>query len=231
MPSSEQAAARRSLPVHTRPLTYWQCRRLIGWLKRFQGLVIHREKWGIYMQDAAPIEELLPGVDENERWRIIDREINRLVPLVSFALNRIYISTQVTLTDYASEVKEGQLAKKQINRTYSLIDNYFELPRGNRRQDCFRLLMQALERGVGGLEEEKRTAVRMAFSPISWLAWVVEIPIRVLERAGVPMEDASSKGVHAIGWVLRLGMFIVVAFVAAKLGLSVPWEKLFSFLK
>jgi hypothetical protein len=157
----------------------------------------------------------------------MEREINRLIPLVGSALDYIKISTTVTLSDYERDLATENLAMTKVNRTYDLIDDYFELPReGRQSQEFFRLLMQTLERGIGGFEEAMRAAVRRALSPISWLAWIVEIPVRILERAGVPMEDASSKGVHAIVWVLRLGMLIVVSFVATRLGLSIPWEKL-----
>jgi hypothetical protein len=88
-----------------------------------------------------------------------------------------------------------------------------------------------LERGIGGYEEMQRASVRRAFNPISWMAWIVGIPIRVLELAGVPMDDASSKGVSVIAWLLRLAMFVVVTFTAAKLGFSLPWDRLGAFLK
>jgi hypothetical protein len=215
-----------------RPPSYWQCRRAIAWLNRFQGLLIHREHNFIYSKDALPIEKLLPGVEEKDRWHVIDREINRLVPLVSDALHRIAIQTNVGLKSVEQDLASGVYGLKEVDQTYDLIVDYFQLPRdGRRRHDFFELLMQTLERGIGGYEALKRAGVRRALSPISWLAWIVEIPIRVLERAGVPMEDASSKGIQAIAWVLRLGMLVIVAFVAARLGFSIPWDKISAFLK
>jgi hypothetical protein len=185
----------------------------------------------MYMKDALPIEELLPEVDENDRWRVIEKEINRLVPLVSSVLDYVEIPTDVTLTDHDYDLVEGRTVRKKVKRSYDLIDHYFELPReGRQREEFFRLLMQTLERGIGGMEELQRVAVRRAFSPITWLAWIVEIPIKVLARAGVPMEDASSKGVQVVGWGLRLAMFAGLTFAATRLGFSVPWGEL-TFLK
>jgi hypothetical protein len=218
--------------IRQRPPTYWQCRRAIGWLKRFQGLLIHRERWGTYMDSAPPIEELLPGVRENDRPRVIDREINRLIPLVSSVLHYISIPTVVSQSDYEHDLTSEKLALKEVERNYDLVEHYFELPRqGRGRQQFFTLLMQTMERGIGGFEESRQAAIRRAFSPITWLAWVVEIPIKVLERAGVPMEDASSKGVQVIAWILRLGMVGLVALIGAKLGISVPWERAIAFFK
>lgn len=192
--------------------------------------MLHRERWGLYLPAALPIEELLPGVEENDRRRVIDREINRLIPLVDAALHRVSIETRVALADFEFDLEAGK--QKKVNHWYELIEHYFQLPRdGRKAQDFFQLLMETLERGIGALEEARRMAVRRAFSPITWLAWIVEIPIIVLARAGVPMEDASSKGVQAVAWVLRLGMLAAVAFAATKLGVSLPWEKLGALLK
>ena len=228
---SPEAAVRR-VPIHRRPPTYWQCRRAIRWLRRFQILLIHRERWGNYLQDAPPIELVLPGVEEKDRYRLIEREINRLIPLVGSVLDIIDISTTVTMSDYEHDLATENLAMKKVDRTYDLIDHYFELPRESRQsQEFFRLLMQTLERGIGGLEEAQRAAVRRAFSPITWLAWGVQMPILILKRAGVEIQDASSKGAAAVGWALRLVMLAFVVFAAAKLGLSIPWEKLSALLR
>ena len=191
------------------------------------GLVVHRERIGLFLEDAPPIEQLLPGVAENDRYRVIERETNRLIPSVSWVLDRLGIPTEVTLSDYRLNLEDPELATKKFDRTLDLIDNFFELPRdGPQQQQLFRFVIQALERGIGALNESRRAALRRAFSPISWLAWIVGFPIRILEHAGVPMEDASSQGVQMVAWVLRLGMSALLALLATKLGFSVPWEKI-----
>jgi hypothetical protein len=91
--------------------------------------------------------------------------------------------------------------------------------------------MQALERGVGFYSARQERAFREMFSPLTWLAWAMRIPIVIFERAGVPVEDASSKGVQAISWLLRLGMLALIALVGAKLGFSIPWDKIAGLLK
>jgi hypothetical protein len=45
------------------------------------------------VEDAPPIEQLLPGVAEKDRRRIIEREMNKLIPRVTSVLDYIQIKT------------------------------------------------------------------------------------------------------------------------------------------
>jgi hypothetical protein len=211
------------------PLSYWQCRRMLAWLTRFKYLLIHKERMGIYLPETPPLAKLLPGVSERDAYvQVLDRELNRLIPLVAAALDRLMISSVVTTSGYEHDLESEKLRMKEVRKRHDLIDDYFELPQ---RTDYFDLVLQTLERGIGGAEEMKRRARLRMFNPIWWIAWVVGLPIRILEYAGVPMDEATSSGISVVAWLLRLTMFVAVAFAAAKLGFSVPWDKLFAFLK
>ena len=83
--------------------------------------------------------------------------------------------------------------------------------------------MQSLERGVGVYAELKKAALRRMFSPLTWIAALLRIPITVLERAG--MAEASSGMLKAYAWILRITFLALVVFGAAKLGISVPWKE------
>jgi hypothetical protein len=219
--------------MRARPLSYWQCRRILAWLVRFKNLLIHKENIGIYLRQAPPLVELLPGVSEMDaRVVVIDQELNRLVPLVHSALERLTIPVVVTVSDYEHDLASEPLQMKEVRKKYDLIGDYFQLPRdGGKRQDYFHLVLHTLERGIGGAEELKRRARLRMFNPVWWVAWVVGLPITILEMAGVPMDEATSKGITVVAWLLRLAMFVAVSFAAAKLGFSVHWDKLLAFLK
>jgi hypothetical protein len=69
------------------------------------------------------------------------------------------------------------------------------------------------------------------FSPLSWIAAAVRLPISILERAGIESGEASSGVLKAYALLMRAIMLVILLFIAAKLGISIPWEKLFTFLK
>ncbi len=228
--SSEPATPNLRPPYRPLP-SYWECNKCLRWLKRFQGLLIHRDNWGLYAQDAPPLDRLLPGVAEKDKYRAIEREINKLVPLVSSVLDAVEISAAVTHSQYEHDLAQPGLPLKEVKRTYDLIDEYFELPRGEQSQEFFTMIMHTLDRAVGGFEEYRRMSVRRMCNPIWLTAAVVSIPIKVLVRAGVPMEDASSKAVQGIGWLLRLSMLALIALVCTKVGISIPWDKVIAVFK
>jgi hypothetical protein len=189
-----------------------------------QNLIRLREPWE---QNLAQEDPTIPK-QAPQRRILLDREINRLIPLVVEHLGTAEVNTEVIVQELDQRLDNERIIQRHVDRPYDLFESYFEL---EGRSDTFIFQMQALERGIGVYSARRERAFREMFSPITWLAWAVSLPILVLERAGVPMEDASSSGVQAVAWLLRLGMFVLIALVGTKLGVSIPWDKIGSLLK
>ena len=50
---------------------------------------------------------------------------------------------------------------------------------------AFELLLGAIERGVGSYLYRRKVALREMFNPINWIAYMLRLPIVILERAGI----------------------------------------------
>jgi len=204
---------------------YFLCRRVLMRLERMQNLIRLREPWE---RDLARPDPAVPETDIHGREIALAREINRLIPLIVHHLDLAGISTEAVGQDWDEHFDGQQMTRRQVERDWNVFEDYFEL---SARSDSYQLQMQALERGIGWYSVRKERAFWELFSPISWIAFVIQIPIKALERAGVPMEDASSKGVLGIAWVLRLSMLTLLGLACAKLGLSIPWDKIAALFK
>lgn len=213
------------------PPGFFACRRAIDTLKRFQDLVRHRTPLPPDITFARPLSELIPAgtSKEHERWAI-EQQINRLAPRASQYLAIARIDTRVDVSRWEEKDFGGRQMEK-VSRDLDLIGNYFDLERNGSFLETHRMLMRSIEEGIGVYEALGRVAVRRMFSPISWIASVVRIPVTILERAGVESGEASSGVVRAYALLLRGVMLVILLFIAAKLGISLPWEKLLGFLK
>lgn len=209
---------------------YWQCGRRIAVLHRFRGLLIHHQRWGMYIDSAPPLETLIKeDITGVNGVQALDREINKMILPVKDILFRLGVSTRVSRSEDEIRYKEGELVEETVRREWDLIDDYFDLPPSGGH--TFELLIHSVDRGIGGLEFMRETAFRRMFNPLAWMAWVVRLPIAILQSAGVAMDDASAKGVAAIGWIMRVGMLLLIAFTAAKLGITIPWDRIVGFFK
>jgi hypothetical protein len=213
------------------PPGLFACRRAIDTLKRFQDLVRHYMPLPPDIDFARPLSELIPaGTKKEHEHSTIEQQINRLAPRVSRDLALAGIDTHVSLSKW-EEKEFGGLEMEKVSLDQDLIGNYFDMQHGGSSLQTHRMLMYAIEEGIGVYESFKSAAMRRMFNPITWVAAVVRLPITILERAGVESGEASSGVVKAYGLLLRVLMLVIVLFIAAKLGISIPWEKLFAFLK
>lgn len=211
------------VPFYIRKPGYWRCRRILNRLRKFQDLVRHQERWGYDLDNAQPLEALLPkGTDTSpanahQVSQLIEKQINRLIPLVQFDLTVTGINTGASI-----RVNDDPEQWRDINLVSSYLDQLPpEVPR-NRR---YELLMQCLERNIGWFEERQRRATWDAVNPLHWLAQVARLPITVLEMAGlVPTQKEHSQFVTVYVWLLRFVFLLILVFAATKLGISIPWK-------
>ena len=60
----------------------------------------HRERWAEHLELARPLEELIPEAKNAEafkRHQLIEREINRLIPVVSINLRSVIATFKIRI--------------------------------------------------------------------------------------------------------------------------------------
>jgi hypothetical protein len=69
---------------------------------------------------------------------------------------------------------------------------------------------------------------RECFSPLSWIAFLIKIPLIIIQKAGLESEE---KGAIWILNIYRLVIcvlkIIILALCAGKLRISIPWYVIF----
>lgn len=230
MAANAQHVLQPHIPFSLRRPGYWRCRRVLRRLHEFQDLVRHLERWATDVENARPIEELLPkGTDTSPAnafrvHQLIERQINRLIPLVSRYLSAAAINTRARFRyrGYpADEWREGDL-----------VAGYFENVPVEGRQERFERLMRCLETGIGVYEERQRGAIRDGLNPLYWLALTLRLPITVLEMAGlITTYEEHSQFVKAYVWLVKVVMLSVLILGATKLGISIPWGEILSAVR
>src|SRR5208283_2153182 len=187
---------------------YFECKKRIERLKRFQNLLRHREKWAHQLDFAPPLERLIPEISEpvpdgersgympnlnRDQLRavrepvVIDREINRLIPMVHAYLNVVNIKTIYTQTSQFRDFDESERPmRRETERHFDAVLDYFSISRlpGIRPGEEFELLLGITERGIGIYEGRLKVAKREMFNPLIWIATVLSAPLYVLARAG-----------------------------------------------
>ena len=205
---------------------YFHVRRMIRRAKRFQDLVRHRERWSGDVDRAAPLEKLVKGCGNaatHEAIQRIKEEIEKAQHVVFLDLRgSTPVRTSVRWRDpYAAEGEDPEKA-------YDLILDYFRLPRrSGYEHETFEEVMRCLNNGVGFLEARKRRAFWEMFNPIFWVAWLLRLPITVMERAGF---GGSAKGqeMMAAGYVrfVKIAVGVILILACLKLGVEVPWREI-----
>ena len=187
------------------------------------------------MDLACLLTELLPGVSEYDPGRpeLLKCEIARLLPLVHTYLDWADIPTLVRRTepDTYHDKETGRLVmgEREVER-WDLIEDYFEHAFGEGPSAAtFNMLMQTLESGIGVYEAARDAAFRDLLNPLSWIAWLVGLPLTVLERAGLAGEASTSVVGRTYAWIIRVVMVALLILVMAWLGVTIPWDKLLAF--
>src|SRR5690242_11774025 len=98
LPSRSMTEGEQPRPRAMRfPPGYFACGRVVKDLQKFQDLIRHHRSWAHQIEFARPLKELIPKDTKPEHEQtVIEREINRLLPLVGQDLFMVGISTHVT---------------------------------------------------------------------------------------------------------------------------------------
>ncbi|MGE3278094.1 MAG: hypothetical protein AB7O67_23540 [Vicinamibacterales bacterium] len=161
------------------PPGYFACSRAIERLKKFQDLIRHHKRWAHQIEFARPLDQLIPkGTKPEHQHTVIEREINRLLPLVGQDLHMVGVPTGVS---------------------WKKLEDAWDYDKPNQ--------------GIGVYDSMQSSARRRKFMPLSWLAYAVSIPVRVLIRAGLvsPFREGDTKvldwtlGIIQAGWVVAIG--------------------------
>lgn len=212
--------------------SYFESKTILDRLQRFQDLLRHDQRWAHQISFARPLKELIPELSDDksiDRMWLIDREINRLIPLVR---RYLYFACIETVLIFEKKDLEWDFEKSihkpvELKKERDAITDYFELPHSGSGK-TFDMVMHILERGIGYYLARKEKARRELINPLCWAAFFLRMPLLILHMAGV---ETSNKIISSIyGWVLKVIMFFILILFATKLGISVPWDKVIALL-
>jgi len=151
-----------------------------------------------------------------------------MIPIIHRDLAFAGVPTGIAFEDDERDFdwEKAREIRRKVKRQYDLIGDYFNLPQPMGRANFFDMILATIERGIGVYEVRKDAAKREMFNPVHWIAWVLRLPVTLLDVAGLTTDETSSRMTNAYAWVLRIVILAAVAIGLAKLGISVPWERL-----
>ena len=118
---------------------------------------------------------------------------------------------------------------EEAYREYDIIWQFFAWIEGSSAR-AYELIIGKLDQGLGYYEAIKYKAKRDIFNPIAWIAFILRIPSIIIEKTGlVPPEKGASFLFKMYALLIRGLILIILALLAAKLGVSIPWNVLFKF--
>jgi hypothetical protein len=128
---------------------------------------------------------------------LLGREIARLSPIVFHFLDEVGISTIATYTinemEPAATGSAFRMVRKKEDR--NILVAYLGMdPSSVEGHNAFDLLMTTLEEGIGMYQSREKIAFREIFYPTVWLAYLIRLPVTVLERAGLITDGKTGAG-------------------------------------
>jgi hypothetical protein len=216
-------------PAHrlTPPPGYFACRRRIERLRRYLDLIRHRERWGLHIQFARPLEQLIgENVPEAQRHWAVEQAISRLSIPVWHDLDAVGVATVYGIMVDSDDI-EKRMKQQQVRRSFDLIREYFTIPRhgGPGNADIFEQTDRALHEGIGAYEALAARRRWDFFNPLMWCVWVLRAPVFVLHMAGIASgADAGDKALRFVAWTVGLLMIVILVLLSVKLGVSIPWN-------
>jgi len=238
-PPSDSGRTERIRVERRHPLPgYFECRRQIELLQRFQDLVRY-QSWGYGKHEVAmfarPLEELLPphGGDVKDSTALLRQETLQSIPRVTMALNHAGLSARMTYTKYKHkyDMEKQELVETPVSTSYHAIEDYYRLPE---TFESFEMLMEIINKGIGYYKYRMNAAFWELFNPLVWIAKLLHMPLFVLERAELLDEKTPSIWLKFFEWALRgawlVILFLVASLLAQRLGVSIPWEVILSKL-
>jgi len=213
---------------------YIQARRALEKIKRFKALIAHDQKWGGHFQHVQPLAELLPPNTLPERQQVVLEEtINKSIPLVSyyFWLGGIY--SEIGWTDNTMEwdYEKGDARPKNKRRSADAVLDYFLIKRNDKNGALFELQMHACDQALGYYEDMLSISLRRKLNPITWLGFIVSLPVRILDAAGINSQDSQGPAMAIFGWVLRIAFLAALALGSLYFGKKIPWTDVLKFVK
>lgn len=192
---------------------------------RFKNLIIHREQWAAELDSAPTLDELFPGENLQrgtmEAVQRIEQEIRETKMIISYDLRHCGVGTRVTVT-----------TRGEAN-DYDLIIDYFRMSNDDEldRSQNFEEVMELLDAGVGAHKNRLERAKFEMFSPITWIAYVIRLPITVLERAGLASHPKSQeKFLNVYAWAVQFSMLALILVVLGHYGAKIPWSDIFPYV-
>jgi hypothetical protein len=165
---------------------------------------------------------LVPGIKEPiDRVVLLPREINRLTPVVYWILQDAGVPTRVGVAERDWQRGPGGLNETTVTRTYDLVTDFFDHAHD---PSFFELLQRVIEEGIGAYESRMEVARSERYNPLVWVASIIRIPITIMEYAGIIPDNLIIARVFSLA--LQLLMFLILLFVAVRMGVGIPWEAL-----
>jgi hypothetical protein len=101
--------------------------------------------------------------------------------------------------------KSHELDEEEEMRSIDLILDYYRLPRDRNPHLAYEAVTDALEQGIGLYKARQKQAFREIFNPIIWLAYLIRLPITVMERAGMlGHEKTKEMALRVYGRIIQI---------------------------
>jgi hypothetical protein len=151
---------------------------------------------------------------------LLDKEILKAMNVVRWDVNYAGVPTSFTHKYWHI------IDKKDKEDHYDIIVDYFRLPRQDDAHHTYEAVISTLEQAIGVYEARLKQAKRDIFNPVVWVARIIRLPISALEHAGmIGNEKAQEMVLGGYAKFIKVLMGIILALVAVKLGVSVPWKE------
>jgi hypothetical protein len=109
--------------------------------------------------------------------------------------------------------------------------DYYRLPRSGDGHGSYQAVIDILEEGIGAYKCWLKQAKLELFNPVIWAAYVIRIPITVMERAGFGANEKTQD--MLIGWYARfmqVMMAIIIGLFMVRQGIKFPWKEIFNWV-
>ena len=200
------------------PPGIFECHRALNRLRRFKDLTRHHLHRS---QDATQsLAELLPkNTPADRQQKALVAEINRLIPLVATALQAGRVVADIAWTERNERL---DVPTEERHHAHLISDYFYLYERGTVHFQP--MLVAVLDQGRGVYEMYRSASIRRKLNPISWIGFLVSVPVRVLIDAGL-LSSERDEDTTVLKWVLggvQAGWVALVAYLM-KLAAEHDW--------
>jgi hypothetical protein len=126
------------------------------------------------------------------------------------------------------KIGKDRVIQVEKEQKFDIISDYLRICRNDTdAQHLFEVMMTTLEEGIGVYQLREQRAWRELFFPTVWLAYIIRLPITVLQRAGIRPSDKLVTDIY--GRLIQAGTLILIVLLSIKLGVTIPWERLITY--